>query len=397
MSEKGSTPNNSLTDKETKQFNDYLLLDVLLENIPDTIYFKDLDSRFIRINMAQAKFLGLEKPEEAIGKTDFDFFFYKHAQNSLDDEKKVITLKQPLLDKVEKIRKLDGTLCYMSASKIPVFNKEGEIIGIAGISRDVTERKLAEDRLELFAEKLAKSNKELESFASVASHDLQEPLRKIVAFGDRLQKKFTSALGEEGVDYLQRMQSAATRMHYLINDLLTFSRVSTKEHQFDPLDLNEVLEEVISDLEIRIEQTEGKINYDPLPVIEADKSLMRQLFQNLIGNALKFHREGVPPVINITSFEVERTDSPEQSGFSTGDFCEICIEDNGIGFEEEFYEKIFAIFQRLHNREKYEGTGIGLATCRKIVEKHHGTINVTSKLGEGTKFTINLPIKYKSL
>lgn len=397
MSEKGSTPINSLTDKETKQFNDYLLLDVLLENIPDTIYFKDLESRFIKINMAHAKFLGLETPEDAIGKSDFDFFFYKHAQNALDDEKKVIELKEPLLDKVEKIRKLDGNLCYMSASKIPVFDKKGEIIGIAGISRDVSERKLAEDRLELFAEKLAKSNKELESFASVASHDLQEPLRKIVAFGDRLQKKFSSALGEEGVDYLQRMQSAATRMHYLINDLLTFSRVSSKEHQFDSLDLNEVLEEVILDLEIRIEQTNGQINFDPLPIIDADKSLMRQLFQNLIGNALKFHREGISPVINITNFKIERTDSPEQSGFSTGDFCEICIEDNGIGFEENFYEKIFDIFQRLHTREKYEGTGIGLATCRKIVEKHHGTINVTSKLGEGSKFIINLPIKYKSL
>jgi two-component system sensor kinase FixL len=396
MSEKGSDSIKEIFDNDQGEKIEEYLLNVLMETIPDTIYFKDSESRFIKVNKSQSKFLGLEKPEDAVGKTDFDFFDPEHSQAALADEQRIIQSKEPVLGKVEKIRKSDGTVRYMSATKVPMYDGKGKVIGIAGISRDVTERKVAEDRLELLAQKLTQSNKELENFASIASHDLQEPLRKVQAFGSRLKTKYAAGLPPEGLDYLERMLSATDRMQILINDLLKFSRVSTREYQFDTLDLNAVMADVISDLEIRIEQTQGEITVAPLPVIEADKSLMRQLFQNLIGNALKFHREDVPPVINITNQVIERTESPDQSDYSSGEFCEISIEDNGIGFEEEYSEKIFAIFQRLHGREKYEGTGIGLATCRKIAERHQGSINVSSKLGEGSKFIITLPLKHRA-
>ena len=264
--------------------------------------------------------------------------------------------------------------------------------------------------LEAFTTKLQWSNRELQEFASVASHDLQEPLRKIQAFGDRLRAKCAGGLGEQGIDYLGRMQAAAARMSTLINDLLAFSRVTSKAQPFATVDLARVAREVVVDLEGRIQQTGGRVEFNGLPSIDADPLQMRQLLQNLIGNALKFHRPGEPPVVTIRSRLLDPTVpngaedsevvaeavSKAEASTETGPApaaptCEIEVSDNGIGFEEKYLDRIFNVFQRLHGRGEYEGTGMGLAICRKIVERHVGTITARSEPDRGSTFIITLP------
>ena len=230
---------------------------------------------------------------------------------------------------------------------------------------------------------LERSNRELQDFASVASHDLQEPLRKIEAFGDRLSTRCAEHLDEQGQVYLERMQSAAGRMRLLINDLLTYSRVTTKGRPFASCNLDQVIAEVVSDLQVRIDETDAKITATPLPKIDADAVQMRQLFQNIIGNALKYRKEELPPQVDVNASLVEE---------NTRSFCEIQFIDNGIGFEMRYADRIFSIFQRLHSVQEFEGTGIGLATCRKIVERHGGSIKVDSVVGVGSTFTIRLPV-----
>jgi len=230
-------------------------------------------------------------------------------------------------------------------------------------------------------EELARSNAELERFASVASHDLQEPLRKIRAFGDRLVQRHGTGLDTEGRDYLSRMQSAAARMQQLIDGLLELSRVTTRARSFERVDLALLVRDVLLDLEVRIEQVAGCVEVGPLPVVEAEPLQMRQLFLNLLGNALKFRRPGVQPVVSV---RVEATGKADP-------FTRIVVEDNGIGFDEKYLDRIFEVFQRLHGRGEYEGTGIGLAICRKIVERHSGTLTASSTPGEGARFVVALP------
>jgi signal transduction histidine kinase len=259
-----------------------------------------------------------------------------------------------------------------------------------GVYTDISSLKQREQELKVYADKLERSNNELQNFASVASHDLQEPLRKIEAFGDRLQQKYADKLVGDGVLYLDRMNDAARRMRQLINDLLTYSRVTSKANPFSPVALGEVAAEVISDLQVRIEETGGTVQVGPMPVIDADATQMRQLFQNLIANALKFRHKDTAPVVRVSA---RLFTPPASSGEPAGEMCEITIADNGIGFDEKYVDRIFAIFQRLHGRTEYEGTGIGLATCRKLVERHGGTITARSVPGQGATFIALLPVK----
>jgi len=262
------------------------------------------------------------------------------------------------------------------------------------LQQEVSDRQQAEERLQATAAQLERSNRELQDFAYVASHDLQEPLRKVQAFGDRLKGTCGKALGAEGRDYLERMQTAARRMQVLIEDLLAFSRVTTKASPFEPVDLGRIAREVLSDLEVRLQQSGGHVEVQALPTIEADPVQMRQLFQNLIGNALKFHREGVPPAVvvrgRLPPAKAGGGVEPQNDGL-----CEIEVEDNGIGFDEKHLDRIFIPFQRLHGRSSYEGTGIGLAICRKIADRHSGGISAHSVPGRGTRFVVTLPLKQK--
>ena len=238
-------------------------------------------------------------------------------------------------------------------------------------------------KLNVMNERLEVSNRELLDFAYVSSHDLQEPLLKIQAFGDRLKSTCQDSLNEKGLDYLERMLNAASRAQILINDLLDFSRVTTKAQPFQPIELSEVLDGVLSDLEVRIEKTGVILEVDPLPIVEADALQMRQILQNLIGNALKFLREGVTPVVQVRSRVYMENEQ---------EWCEVRVIDNGIGFEQQYAERIFQIFQRLHGRKTFEGTGIGLAICRKIAERHNGTLTAQGEPDQGATFIFTLPI-----
>ncbi len=249
-------------------------------------------------------------------------------------------------------------------------------------SRDELELRVRERtaEIEAYMKKLKESNQALQDFASIASHDLQEPLRKVSTFGSMLKQKHGDVLGQGGMDYLQRMLDATDRMQSLLKSLLDYSRVSTKAEPFRSVDLAEIVREVLSDLEVRIASTGGMVDVGKLPTLDADPTQMRQLFQNLIGNGLKFHREGEKPVVRVHCHQ----GAPE--------VCEITVEDNGIGFEETYLERIFAPFQRLHGKSsRYEGTGMGLAICKKIVERHGGTVTAKSAPGEGATFIIRLP------
>ena len=233
-------------------------------------------------------------------------------------------------------------------------------------------------------QELARSNEELQQFAFIASHDLQEPLRKIKTFGDRLKATYGDTLTEQARDYLDRMQNGVRRMQALIEDLLTLSRVTTRAQPFVSVNLTQVTQEVLSDLEVLVQQTKGSVEVGDLPTIKADPLQMRQLLQNLIGNALKFHRQQEPPIVKIYS--------QITNGENGSELCRIIVEDNGIGFDEKYIERIFNVFQRLHGRSEYEGTGIGLAICRKIAERHQGSITAKSQPRQGASFIVTLPI-----
>jgi signal transduction histidine kinase len=230
------------------------------------------------------------------------------------------------------------------------------------------------------AAELSRSNAELEQFASIASHDLQEPLRKVQTFAAQLVANEQENLSPQGQDFLRRMNDAAGRMRSLINDLLMFSRVSTQARPFTAVNLGDVIAQVLIDLEVSIEDAGAQVLVGTLPTIDADPLQMRQLLQNLIGNGLKFRREGVTPELRVSANVVDH-------------IAELTVQDNGIGFDDQYATRIFRAFERLHGPQAYPGTGIGLALCRKIVERHHGTITAEGKVGRGATFIVRLPVQ----
>lgn len=249
-----------------------------------------------------------------------------------------------------------------------------------GLRDEIRKRQKIEKKLREYSTELQRSNKELEEFAYVSSHDLQEPLRKIQAFSDLLVDEYSQKLGD-GEEYLSRIQASAARMSTLIEDLLAFSRVTTKQAVTKEIDLNAIIADATTDLDNRIKRENGTIVVKTkLPTVFADETHMRQLFQNLISNGLKFHAADRAPIVEI-------------SHESNEDVHKIFIKDNGIGIDEKYKEKIFAVFQRLHAKHTFDGTGIGLAVCKKIVERYGGTIEVESQLDQGTTFIISLPVE----
>lgn len=244
-------------------------------------------------------------------------------------------------------------------------------------------RKRAEEKLKFYAQELERSNKELEDFASMACNDLQEPLRKFISFSGRLGQEYDHVLDDQGKNYLERMDRAAKRMKGFIDDLLDYSKVTSRAKPFERTDMKKLIDEVLEGLEIPIARTKATVNNNGLPILEVDWVQMRQLFHNLLANALKFHKEGVAPVINL-------------SGTADGNGnWKILVEDNGIGFDEKHVDRIFKPFERLHGMNSYEGTGMGLAICRKIVDRHGGDITVCSQQGQGTTFAVTLPEKQR--
>ncbi|MCU1267863.1 MAG: Aerobic respiration control sensor protein ArcB [Acidobacteria bacterium] len=290
-------------------------------------------------------------------------------------------------------RDRDGKETVVSYNATTFYDRDRRLQGVFAAARDVTDRKRVEEKLKLYSDKLERSNRELQDFAQVASHDLQEPLRKILSFGDRLKTKVSASLDEDSHDYLQRMCNAAARMQTLITDLMSFSRVEIKGQAFVPTDLAMIAREVTADLETRIEQAGGRVEIGELPTIDADPMQMRQLLQNLIGNSLKYFRAGLPPIVRISCQkpDARRPELLDESGRARQS-CQISVSDNGIGFDEKYLDRIFTVFQRLHKKGEYEGTGIGLAICRKIVDRHGGTITARSTPGQGATFLVSLPV-----
>lgn len=305
-----------------------------------------------------------------------DFSMELKLKNALGEYRWHLLRARPKLDDENHVQMWVGTLTDINEQKA---------------ANELLERKVSErtEELRKMNHALEMSNHDLQQFASVASHDLKEPLRKIQMFGNILQEKYPLVDGSK--QYMDRIISASSRMTRLINDLLVFSRLSVNS-LFQPVNLTEIVTEILQDLELVIEEKKAKIHFKKLLTIDAIPGQMRQLFQNIISNALKFSREGVVPEISVTCHYVASKDIKARQ-VEKGDYCKIVISDNGIGFDSQYSEKIFTIFQRLHTVQEYEGTGIGLAICKKIIEKHNGEIAATSVINQGTTFTIVMPVR----
>jgi PAS domain S-box-containing protein len=365
---------------------------LILNSAGEGICGLDLAGRITFANPAAARILGLAV-EEMAGLPENEVFAGFQASAAGVQPTEIVATRR------------DHSTFVAEFLRSPLTENE-RTIGEVVLFKDITARKQAEEALTQKAAELARSNSELEQFAFVASHDLQEPLRKIQAFGDRLKAKCDEAKLEAGRDYLERMQNAAGRMRRLIDDLLTFSRVVSRTEPFASVNLSTVAREVLGDLEVRIEKSGAKVELGELPTVEADAVQMRQLLQNLIGNALKFQPPGAKPVVAIRGRILSAAGvngqaavlsrKPVEAGGAVEDqFCELVVQDNGIGFEEKYLDKIFAVFQRLHGRQEYEGTGIGLAVCRRIADRHGGKITAQSRPGEGATFVVLMPVRQK--
>jgi light-regulated signal transduction histidine kinase (bacteriophytochrome) len=278
--------------------------------------------------------------------------------------------------------------------------QERKLVAInSSLELEINERKISEQKVKDLNQQLLENiarlesaNKELDRFAFMASHDLQEPLRKMLMFSDRLTVKYKEILDEDAKNYISKIQNAGKRMKALVEDILTFSKLSMEKDSFVYSDLNQLLKEVLTDMEESIKEKKAKVIIDDLPGLFVNPGLIRPLFYNLISNALKYSKADVPPVIRI-SRETPATNGHIAEKDDEMKYCRILIQDNGIGFEQQYSEHIFGMFKRLHLKNKYEGTGIGLALCKKIVEEHNGFISAISKLGEGSTFIVSLPLK----
>jgi len=361
-------------EAEIKSVNAFL--DSVLENIPNMVFVKDsIDLRFVRFNKAGEELLGYTK-RDLIGKNDYDFFPKKQADFFTRNDQAVLEQNNVVDIPEEPIDTKYGQK-WLHTKKIPILNKEGKPIYLLGISEDITEMRKAKVELEEKTKELQRSNTELEQFAYVASHDLQEPLRTVSSYVQLLANRYKNKLDKDADEFIDFAVDGSNRMRQLINSLLEYSRIN-RVKPFELIDLSDIMAGVMLDMKEQITTSGATIKYSKLPEIYGDNVLIGQLFQNLIGNALKFKSPERKPEIIIKS---EKKGS--QYLFS--------ISDNGIGMQPEYWEKIFVIFQRLNSREKYPGTGIGLSICKKIVERHGGKIWVESEPGKGSTFffTIN--------
>lgn len=361
---------------ELRQLNAYL--DSIIENIPDMIFLKDAAQlRFVRFNRAGEELLGYSR-EQLLGKSDYDFFPREEAEFFIQKDRETLAAGKVVDIPEEPIRTLKKGVRLLHTKKIPILDREGRPLYLLGISEDITDKKRGEAERQ-FAEVLRQSNVELEQFAYVASHDLQEPLRKVMAFGELLKVECHDSLSANGRDYIERMQRSVGRMQELIDALLAYSRVSRETPQLADVELDGVVKGVLSDLELVISRTKAVVTVGGLPAVRADRHRMRQLFQNLLSNGLKFCEKGRSPVISVRAVPTDRPG-----------FVAVEVRDEGIGFDPRYIDRIFQPFERLHGREDYEGTGMGLAICQRIAARHGGKIRAESQPGQGTRFTVEL-------
>ncbi len=295
----------------------------------------------------------------------------------------------------------DGSVRTVQAKGEIISDNEDKVVKIIGTAQDITDPYKAQQMLLDKTHELEETNTELKKFAFIASHDLQEPLRKILTFSSLLQSEAAQHLNEKSRMYMDKIVSSSTRMQKLIDDILQFSSLRADEDSFQLVDLNSIIQHMLSDMEIMISDTGAEVHVQNLPVIEAIPFQMGQLFQNFLSNAIKFRKPEITPMVYISAevmnanelfMYADETNIDHQGHWQRERIVRITITDNGIGFDESYKEKVFEIFQRLHSNKLYEGTGIGLAICKKIVDNHHGSIQVISKPDKGTTFTITLPV-----
>ncbi len=332
--------------------------------------------RWVQVNQMLADITGYSR-EELCARPILEFIHPEDAEATRERSRNHGERQPVNLRFVNRYVRRDGGVRWMEW--MSALASDGLVYAVG---RDITQRLQAETALRQTLADLNARNRELQDFAFIASHDLQEPLRKIRAFADRLQQRHAGSLADEARDYLDRTSQAANRMQVLINDLLAYSRVAARGRPFTQVKLDGVLAGVLDDLEASLESSGGRVEAGPLPTIEADATQMRQLFQNLLSNALKFRSPDRAPVVHVIA---EREAGPDGPGWT------LRFQDNGIGFEPRHADKVFAPFQRLHARQEYEGTGIGLAIVRRIVERHRGTIHAEGRPGEGSTFIVHLP------
>jgi len=370
-----------LAETELAESKDFL--ESIFYGIEHGIFVVDVeeegDYRFASFNPAEERLTGIPVAE-AVGKTIEDLV-PKHlpeeaARQVRGNYDRCLTARERV--QYIEMLPLQGRETWWMTNLMPLFDENQRIYRIIGSATEITELKRIERERERFAKRLQASNQELEEFAFVASHDLREPLRKVMSFGRLIESRFAEDVPEKARDYLTRMVGATERMDRLVNDLLTYSRITRSERERTPVRLGETVETVVSDMETLIGEQDAVVHIGTLPEIVADPSQIYQLFQNLIGNAIKYRHPERAPHVTI-------------GGEVADNEARIHVRDNGIGFPSEQAKRIFKIFQRLHGRGVYEGSGIGLAVCKKIMSQHNGKITTESKPGEGSVFTVIFP------
>jgi len=356
----------------------------MLEGVRDyAIIFLDLDGRITSWNKGAERIKGY-RSEEIVGQHFSRFYAPADiATGKPARELEVATSEGRFEDEDWRVRK-DGSRFWANVVVSALRDAGGKVTGFVKITRDLTSRKQAEDEIKRYAEELKRSNQELEHFAYVASHDLQEPLRTVSGFSQLLARRYQGKLDADADEFISYVVDGATRMQALINDLLAFSRIGTRGDPLAPVNWEKILQAAIENLEVAIAESGAVITNDPLPALVAYQTQLTQLFQNLFSNAIKFRRREEAPRIHVSAV---RQDGAWQ--FS--------VRDNGIGIAPQYFDRIFIIFQRLHGREEYSGTGIGLAICKKIVERHGGRMWVESEPGKGSTFHFTIPDERRNL
>lgn len=359
----------------------------VVENAEDGIITLDHRGIIESFNSSAQRIFGYSV-SEAIGRK-FSIFILEPDRSKFKlDFNNFVRASRGALSRMEPLefhgRKKNGSTfpLDLAVSAMSLLNKRRYIV----LVRDITKRKETENALRNHTAELKRSNMELENYAYLTTHDLQEPLRKIIIFGDRLNNSLGDTITEREREYLSRMQKAASRMQKFIDDLLQYSRIQAGTKTLGLIDLNRIIDEVVADLNIMITKYQGTVEVIHLPTLEAEPVQMHQLFLNLITNALKYHKKGVSPLIKVSSSYNKKIK-----------IWEIRVEDNGIGIDEKHSRRVFRLFERLHGKSDYEGTGIGLGICQKVVHLHHGEITFESKLGQGATFIITLPEKQPRL
>lgn len=357
----------------------------------------DLSTNTVTWTAGLYSLLGYNREDLAGKKITFDFYLSHLLEEYSQAFQEVV--QDALRNKTDFsfeyiVRTHSGQLKNISTKCRLVRNSEGEVSKMLCINRDITAVRSFEKEQERNIRELNRSNRDLEEFAYIASHDLQEPLRKISMFTERLKAKYDKTLDKEGELFIDRILASAANMRTLIDNLLDFSRANRRSHTFDQVNIKSILDGVISELELKIEETEARINLTgTFPALEAVTSEMTQLFSNILSNAIKFRKNDVVAEVNVVASKVNRAEKNVLGLPLNNNFYKIEVQDNGIGFEPEYSERIFQIFQRLNGKSEYPGSGIGLAICKKIVEKHNGSIFATSQPDQGATFTIILPEK----